>query len=402
MEEAFCRLLEHSLATLCDLIEEGEKTEQEPFRTAAVRIIHNLPVINGEFYRIAQEHEHFEPLLFYERVRLGIVSLDYFLDGCPFGIQLFCGVTGMPDNSTPLPIKFKFRDAIADRLQTIGKLEVLRRDSSEKRDLVARCRHGFGESIPGPVCVFISRCREVARYSRRVKRQSCFVQCANQQCNRLFFCGATQEYWESAREIDIECEEGSSSTDYWDSACGQQMKIGDERAFEEPDCKRFCSRECATQHSQQVAEIMPDEVYLDADDSAKKIGRAKVSEAFKLALKRNEVASRKLRSIRSLCKKAVSDKEILERRERYVSQLNIDLGILYASFVISESKALSKNKLLPGIEMNWRNNPLYYAKAMASVKKIYSKMRRAEGIISNMLTMPRYMEVLQSKAHKLF
>ena len=114
------------------------------------------------------------------------------------------------------------------------------------------------------------------------------------------------------------------------------------------------------------------------------------------------MASRKLRSIRSLCKKAVSNEEILERRERYVSQLNIDLGILYASFVISESKALSKSKLLPGIEMNWRNNPLYYAKAMASVKKIYSKMRRAEGIISNMLTMPRYMEILQSKAHKLF
>ena len=395
MEQAFCLLLEHTLAALCDLIEEGEKTEEEPFRTAAVQIIHSLPVTNSEFYRTAQQHEHFEPLLFYERVRLGIASFDYFLDGCPFGIQLFCGATGMPDDSTPLPIKFKFRDAIADRLQTIGKLEVLRRDSPKKRDLIARCRYGFSESIPGPVCVFVARCREVAIFSRRVKRQSCFVQCANQQCNRLFFCGATQEYWKAVSEMETEFEETSSSIDYWNSAGGELTE-------KEPDFKRFCSRECARQHSQQVVSILPNGVYWDADDSAKKVGRARVSEAFKLALKRNEVASRKLRSIRSLFKKAVSNEEILERRERYVSQLNVDLGILYASFVISESKALSKNKLLPGAEMNWRNYPLYYAKAMASVKKIYSKMRRPEGIISNMLTMPRYMEVLQSKAHKLF
>ena len=388
-----CILLEHSLATLCDLIEEGEKVEDEPFRTAAVRIIHGFPVTCCEFYRIAEQHEHFEPLLFYERVRLGIASFDYFLDGCPSGIQLFCGFTGMPDDSTPLPEKFKFREAINDRLQTVGKIEQLRRDSPIKLGLIQRCRSGFCDSIPGPVCVFIARCREVAQFSRRVKRSYCFVQCANQECNRLFFCGATQEYWKDALEM-TGFEETSSSTDYWNCAGGELVE-------KEPDFKRFCCHECAIQHAHQVSAILP-KVCWDADDSAKKVGRARVSEAFKLALKRNEVASRKLRSIRSLCKKAVSNEEILERRERYVSQLNVDLGLLYASLVISESKALSKNKLLPGIEMNWRNDPLYYAKAMASVKRIYSKLRRPEGIISNMLTMPKYMEVLQSKAHKLF
>ena len=151
--------------------------------------------------------------------------------------------------------------------------------------------------------------------------------------------------------------------------------------------------------------MMPDNgLRLDADDFAKKSGRARVGEAFRMALKRNQVASRALRNskTRSRSNLAVSPKELSAHRALRITALNVDLGLLYASSIVSESSNLSRGKLLPGSSIHWRNDPSYYAKPLTAVAKIYSTTKMKEGIISNMLTIPRFMEAVELKATKIF
>jgi hypothetical protein len=52
--------------------------------------------------------------------------------------------------------------------------------------------------------------------------------------------------------------------------------------------------------------------------------------------------------------------------------------------------------------MYWRDDPTYYSKTLTGVCKIYSTLKREEGIISNLLTMPRFLDVVSSKVSKLF
>ena len=144
----------------------------------------------------------------------------------------------------------------------------------------------------------------------------------------------------------------------------------------------------------------------DIDDvgvRANRTGRPRVAEAFRVALKRNEIAARSMRAVglhAGRC--AVSRKELHRHRQQRIDALNIDIGILYASSMVAESAVLSRGKLLPGSIAHWRRNTHYWARALAIVSRIYLGRRRKEGIVSSVLTVPRFLQVVQARAHTLF
>lgn len=352
-------------------------------------------------YTDAKQHIAFEFMLFYERVRLGVSSLHFFLDGVPSGVHLFVGPTTLVLPQDDIR-KLKLRDVLADRLHVVGQMEVMSPDAERRVSLIAQHTGSLPVQVPGPVRFLVARSRAIFQGLRATKNAEAFAHCANCNCNRLFYCGDPAESWANAAVTSVamggDDEEEHDSAEYWIQTAGSPLDVVS-------DVRRFCSQACARQHAYHLRILMPDAgVHLDADDNAKKSGRARVSESFKLALKRNEVAARALRTMRTtqFPNIAVSADELEMHRQKRIRALNIDLGLLYAASVLAESASMSNRRILPGQSMYWRDDPIYYSKALPSVSKVYAKSSRKEGIVTSTLTLPKYMSHLQTIAHKLF
>ena len=141
-----------------------------------------------------------------------------------------------------------------------------------------------------------------------------------------------------------------------------------------------------------------------ADHDCRKTGRARVPEALRLVGKRNERASRHLRTIQKEKQefRALGSSEVRKQHGRRVRALNIDMGLLYAASIVADSKSLSANKVLPGASENWRSRPAFYAKAIKEVGKIYDKYHVGGNVISNMIVHEPFLAKLKEKAAKVF
>jgi hypothetical protein len=402
-EDALGQSIEYAMLRLADMIQVGERdvpAEVMSMRRHFFTLMHYLPVTCRGLYERATQHAAFEYMLFYERVRLGVSSPYFFLDGVPSGVHLFVGPTSLnlPNNEIE---RLKLRDVVADRLQVVGKMEAMAKDTARKIDLTTLHTAGLGNNVPGPARFLVARSRAIFRGLRATKRNELFAYCDNCNCSRFFYKGEPVESWSNAAVTQVSLEDDEDEHDsrsYWESVSGSPLDST-------PDTRRFCSRACANQHSHHLEIMMPDSgLHLDSDDHAKKAGRARVSESFKLALKRNEVAARALRTMRTNTVRnlAVSKEELEMHREKRITALNVDLGLLYAASIIAGSANLSTGRVLPGQRMYWRDNPSFYAKPLGAINKIYSSMRRKEGIVSSLLTMPRFLENIQVKAYRMF
>jgi hypothetical protein len=394
-------LVEHALVGLVECIEYGEfgiTWRQVYLRACLVRIVHSLPILCTRLLAEARQHEGFEPILFYERVRLGIVSPYYFMDGVPASISLFEGPTTVSLPSGDV-CKLKLCDVLADRLRTVKALECLQRGCARKIQLCEGHSAGTSENVPGPVRFLLARTRALLQCLAANKRASQFKFCDNMNCRRRCYIGGPAESWASGAASAVgDVDEERDSTEYWSAASGVTIK-------DVPDTRRFCSNACAREHSDHLECMMPVALLdMDADDSAKKIGRARVQEAFKMVLKRNEIAARALRTLRSKGRSnlAVSTQELEEHRRRFITMLNVDLGVLHAASVISESKCLSSGKVLPGQVMYWRDQPFYYAKVLKAVIQMYERVGKRDDIVSTTLTTPRFLQHIQNNAYKMF
>jgi len=404
VEDALGQSVEYAMLRLSDMIQVGERDVETALmllRRHFFTLMHYLPVTCRGLYSRATQHAGFEYMLFYERVRLGACSPYFFLDGVPSGVHLFVGPTSLnlPNNEIE---RLKLRDVVADRLQVVGKMEEMHHDSERKIELTAIHTAGLGVDVPGPARFLVARSRAIFQGLRATKRNELFTHCDNCNCSRFFYKGDPVESWSNAAVTQVSLggdeEHEPDSSDYWDTVAGSPL-------FTTPDTRRFCSRACASQHAHHLKVMMPDHgLNLDADDIAKRSGRARVSESFKLALKRNEVAARAMRTMRtkSMRNLAVSKEELELHREKRITALNVDIGLLYAASIIAESSNLSNGRILPGERMYWRDDPTFYAKPLGAINKIYTSMRRKEGIVSSLVTMPRFLENIQVKAYRMF
>ena len=399
--EALCHALESAILELCAAIERGGRDSGGVYvdRMRLLRMLIALPLTCRALRDEAGQHEAYGPILFYERVHLGLVDKNYFLDGVPLSVTLFAGDTTivLPDEQLR---KLRRGGIVSDRFTTIEKLESA---TPERRDELVRAHSpvDLAASVPGVVRVFIARCRAVCKGVRRVKGEGMFSHCTNANCRRLFYVGNAAECWSTVDAVQSsasDSEEESSSVEYWNSAaCDSGINV--------PTVRRFCCAACQREFGIHLARVMPGTgLDFDADNAAVKSGRARVGEALKLALKRNALASRQLRLLRSAkrARLAVSDAELAVLAERHTAALNVDLGVLYAASIVAESSVLSKGKLLPGAGIYWRDDPAFYSRALSVVREIYFKHRRKEGIINSLITVPRFLQIVGERAARMF
>lgn len=401
-------VFDSAVDTLCELVELGEcnsSKEQLRQRRSLVNLISNFSILCKTLHMRASKWLVLPPLLFYERTRLGITSSGYFLEGCPAGLPLFsgsCNIT-VPDDQV---VALRLRDVLADRMTTIGKLEKMSKDSTRQQRVFNE--HPVDDlplKTPSVVRVFVSRMRSICRGLARVKAANDMQQCQNCNCNRLFYKGQGGELVAARVHpktkttlLPDEPNSDDESGDYWFAMDMQRDQGG-------PYNRRFCTSRCRHEWHQQLRECLP-LGKLDADERCRKKGRARVNEALRQCMKRNEEASRALRGLMKETRSfpALSEETITKQRTRRVRRLNVDLGLLYAAACLAESSQLSKNRILPGMISGWRLNRLFYAKPVRETLHLYRRLKLNDSliIISTDTHKPTFLEKMKRGASNIF
>lgn len=399
---ALDELLQHGVQVCCDFIDQGEPTLSERDKTARndnAAMLNKMPVTCKGLHATARGDRRYSAIMFYERTRLGAAASGHFLEGLAPGLSLFSGDTRVSLADDDLK-KLKLRDIVADRMRTVGNLELMG-NGGEKLSLLIRdyTLRDTAAGLPGRVHVFIARMRAICQGLQRVKPASHFRQCRNCECARLFYAGApTETRPTSAPPPDSGPGTSAEGHCYWDMAAGAP-DVDDAQGA-------FCTWSCCTEWRWQLRSALPeaDNEVLVADYQCRKRGRPRVPEALRACSKRNQRAARHMRTIEKEGRvfPAVSSAELKRQRQRQVRLLNVDLGVLYAASVLAESRTLCADKVLPGAAEGWRSRPAFYAKAVKEVAKIYTKHHVGGNVISNMLIHEPFLVRVKQRASKIF
>ena len=371
-----------SMQVLCDLIDIVHPTDaSRESRALIATMLEKLPILCTSMRDKIRNDGRFTAVMFYERTRMGAMRSGHFLEGLGAGLPLFSGCTTMV-----VP------DALARRLEfpkdfVLGLTETER---SDPRDALAVS--DLHPGVPRRVCHFVSRCRALCQGLRRVKPATAFVQCRNCECARCFYASTSVNASHSVPAAT------ASSNNYWDMAAGApevQLRQAE-----------FCTRSCYMQWKSQLQSALPDtsEGELVSDYGCRSLGRARVAEAFRLCSKRNERAARHLRRVKMERRlfPALGSTELQNQLTRRVRMLNVDLGLLYAASVLAESSTVSKNKALAGGSEGWRSRPLFYAKAIKEVLRMYNKHHVGGNVIANMFVDDPFLNRFKERALRIF
>ena len=401
-------IFDAAVQRLSDLVSLGEANSQPAdlrLRLKLLQLINHFSVLCKTLRDRAARWPVLASLLFYERTRVGITSSGYFLEGCPYGLPLFSGDCNIqvPDDDL---LALRLRDVLADRMVTIGKLERMETKSSRRERILREHQiNDLPSGTPGVVRVFVSRMRSICTGLQRVKAANDLQQCQNCNCNRLFYKGsgaelvAAKTYKKTGTTLeDGELDSDDDTCDYWKEIDTNSSSMG---AYN----RRFCTTRCRIEWHAQLRECLP-VAKLDADSKCRKKGRARVSEAFRACLKRNEEASRVFRSIvkEKRTFSALSNAVVRKQQARRVRRLNVDLGMLYAASTLAESAQLSANKVLPGMSSGWRNNRFFYWAALRQALALYKKLNQFDSmaILSNTAAKPQFLEKMKRQSTKIF
>ena len=396
-------VIESSIQQLCDWIDAGGSdatTHVFLERTYCAAMLNKLPLTCNTLFQRVMQDDRFAALLFYERTRLGAPNSGHFLEGLAGGLPLFTGHTTivLPDEDLR---KLRLRDVIADRIRTVANLENMRNDSAKLVELVAANKiNDLPPGLPGRVHIFVARMRAICQGLKRVKMNSDFAQCQNRECNRAFYIGQPLETTQASSNQNID-ENGKDiqKSDYWELAAGAPCLKCEQRSF--------CTWSCCEQWKWQLSSALPSvcQETMEVDIGCRKEGRARVSEALRLAFKRNESASRHMRHIAKQHRTfpAVSKCDIERERNRRVKMYNIDTGLLYAASLLADAKTLSTGRILPGLSEGWRSRPMFYSRALREAGKLYASKHSSKGsIICSTHTYERFLDALNSKKKALF
>ena len=376
------------IQSVTDRIQAGYCTSgsELDLRDAVFALLEALPLLNKSLCNKAHSDARLSALLFYERCRTNSrTGFSHFLEGVPSGLPLFVGAC---------PVEFSFQavqdmrliQCVANRVAHVQDLEKLDRNSHSYEQ--AALQHALGDLAPGlpPVVhMLISQQRSVSQALRATRPASWFAQCRNAECNRLFFVGPP------SRRPNTAANSGFSS--YWES-------LSDGASFD-ADPEGFCCSACHAQFARQLGAAMPP-VDLD-DENCQKQGPARVSESYKLALRRNRDCARHMRTVsKNAAAYSALGETFPQLKANYVKLLNCDLGILHAAQHVAESAALRHNKVLPGSTANWRSRPVFYVNAIRAVKALFCKSKVQDVILYNVALDEPFLERIEAGASKMF
>ena len=388
--DALEAIVEYALLGLLDAIRTGEEGSSPgllQFRLATVSLLHKLPVTCTVLRDVARANPCYVPVLWYERVRLGSAMSGHFLEGLGRGLTLFTGLTTlqMPDAQLrPL----RLHDIHADRAASVLRLESLPNDDPHFVELAEEhVLEDVPTALPPRVHIFLARMRAVCQGLLRVKPESCFANCENRECGRRFYVGTPLETTPvpgAPPSTDFE--------DYWAAVASSPAVRCNQRTF--------CTWSCRSQWQEQFASSIPE---LGLDEPCRREGRARVGEALRHALRRNEMLSRHLRTTeKSHTYSAIGAAAYRRQRDRFVKMINIDIGLLYAASLLAESRATAANKVLPGASPNWRSRPAFYLRSIRCISRLYDRSHRNKTVIYNLLLHQPFLEKLRTTASSLF
>lgn len=403
-------------------------------RLAYVSLLHNYAILNKEAVGIVREQRDFSAIIWYERVRCGwlvlatsdavpVSPMSFFLEGLPNNKAYPLPIFGAPV-ALQLPVA-KCRDlTVADvrdeRAKTVTKLDGMD-DGSRLDGLAAQLDllPDISSSVPRRVRIFVSRMRSVCNGVREARPRGEFAQCRNERCNRFFFCGP--DSWSEARACNVirNCYKvGETPIEVLDIPRMDPI-TGDEGAnnywtvcggipwYRDP-LQRFCTSACCIEWRRQVDRCIPQCVDFDNEDNIKKIGISRIQKAYDVALRRNRELStvlkdkpttrahRRAKSVR----KETLDGEIDAR----VTLMNIDLGALYWSTIISACPENIYNRELPGDRPGWRSSRQHreLAKTLALMySEIVADHPAQRKLITDTLRLPKFFSHIKTHAARL-
>lgn len=403
IHSGFEAIIQHVVEMLCAAIDRGTESLEQfmPIygpdhmrRNYNAAMMNKLPVTCHYLRRVARGDTRYTAVMFYERTRLGAARSGHFLEALPPGLSLFSGHTQVHLQDEDLR-RLKLRDVVHDRIKTVTNLEMMQNNTERLVQLIKdHTLPDLPTGLPGRVHVFVARMRAICQGLRRVKPDSHFRRCRNRECCRLFYAGAANET-ASQGEGPVSPTSPVENNSYWDLAAGGPT-VTDEQS-------EFCTWSCCEQWRWQLGHALPSAI-MTADHGCRKTGRARVPEALRAVSKRNEQASRHMRTIKKEQRefKALGTTELRAQQQRRIRTLNVDLGLLYVASVVADSRTMSNNKVLPGAHDNWRSRPAFYAKALKEVGKIYDKYHVGGNVIANMIVHEPFLIKLKERAAKVF
>jgi hypothetical protein len=384
-----------------EMIDSGEK---DLVRDKIAQLAHVWPMVCTASATIARQDESYPVMIYYERVRLNLVTSAYFFDGMPAKVV----VMGAPIK-LELPAQqmsqLLFDDVVADRANTITKLEGAA-PGSVKRTKLAQTLDGLPDvsvDVPLPARLFLSRMRSMCQGLRASQPEGRFRRCDNRRCctgGRFFYTG------DMMQDLAPMLPDGETTTClsvYW-------RKHADLPTYSGPDARRFCSKTCCAQWQRNWHDLMPDSsvawcALYDAKEARSSKLDVRVHHAFDSAVARNAAVARAIDKRKKQMKRkgsCISRVDFEREMGARVDMLNIDTGVLYAATLCARLPCRRESLVLPGERSNWRHlSEENHRNALLRVGQLY-RQNAERRPIHDLLDTPAFFRAIRSGVTNIF
>ena len=406
LEPLFDTLLQLSKQCISD-----HETCDSQVRDSIGRFLHHFGILNRDSFRIASQDASFPAVLYYERVRMELLSIPtpssfpdagkvgFFWEGLPKQLSLALPTSTLLHQNKSRDLTSC--DVFVHRSRFMDKIEHCKTEDEVRSigvDLKLTCP--FTLSLPVKVHAFILVMRSIFCGLRSAKSSVHFRQCWNEKCNRVFFCNSKHKLRDCfdkdkvvVETLDppscIPCDENSL---YWHT-CGSFPLYAD-------PLERFCTSACCIEWRKRMDSLLPCNVSFTPDLEISEGNLGRINAAFKRAMNRNSDFRSKLDVILKSKKGGCVSKRLFKNEiERRVDVLNVDMALLYWSTLVSKLCRYAKDDTLPGIRPDWRTLDVNIGRCK-SIFQIYCMVQEQHSrvhLITDLLSSERFLSAVKSQ-----
>ena len=354
------------------------------------------------------QHAFAKYMIFYEMWRLHSNQVDcftsYFLQSWPSFVPLDGPLEGTAVSDANAVRRLDVRSAVADRKSCISTLEM-----HETKLHVVKSRFyapDLPPDVPLSIKIFVGRARfmfHAIESEYADNDQYSFSQC--RVCKRKCFF----KYHSSDESDDDHCDDehvvtypplGSfqSQREYWKLCGGRQPYL-------DHNVSQCCCSNCrdVLQNEIHIAMGITSLELLKFDAPHKKEGIGKVPAALRAALKRNEIAARRMRATEHYSYQLLATQEATNLRAMATTMMNVDLALLNAAAYLVECPALMCGRVIPPLTNDWRSVPTLCRSAVVACRQFYNAYKPLEPKpTSSILVSPKFLSKSRDLAHTLF
>jgi hypothetical protein len=124
---------------------------------------------------------------------------------------------------------------------------------------------------------------------------------------------------------------------------------------------------------------------------------------MRAALKRNELAARRMRATDRYSYKVITREEVQQFRSMASTMMNVDLALLHAAAHVVESPAMVAGRVVPPLTLDWRSVPTMCRSAIVGCRKIYDAYRPVEQMpVASLVVRPKFLSKSRDQATSFF